>query len=68
MALTSAGAGERPRLRVVLVMRTDVDGPVGVVQGSTMGANATELRAGAHRLVDRLLDRLEGRGPAADAT
>jgi len=67
VALTQTGM-ERPRLRVVLVMRTDVDGPVGVVQGSTMAGSAAELRAGAHRLVDRLLDRLEGRAPAEDAT
>ena len=66
--MTRNGAQEVHRVRVVLVMRQDKEGPVGVVQGSTMAESAVALRVAAHRLVDRLLDRLEGRAPAEDAT
>ena len=66
--MTRNGAQEVHRVRVVLVMRQDKEGPVGVVQGSTMGESAVALRAAAHRLVDRLLDRLEGRAVGEDAT
>jgi len=66
--MSQNGVPEVHRVRVVLVMRQDKEGPVGVVQGSTMGESAGALRAAAHRLVDRLLDRLEGRAPAEDAT
>ncbi len=55
----------RWRLRAALFLRRGEQGAV--LDGSTMGETPGDLRAAAHALLDRMLDRLGAKLPAEDA-